>query len=84
MIEGRVQGVFLRKRTKQKARELGLKGWVKNLEDGRVEVVIEGKDENVNQMFEICEKGTQHTDIKDIQFEELKHQGFDGFKVMRM
>ena len=83
-LSGSVQGVFFRKYLEEKAKELGVRGFCRNLKDGRVEIAIEGKDENVNQMLEVCEKGTPHTDIKDIQFEELKHQGFDGFKVMRM
>ena len=49
-----------------------------------MEVVIEGKDEKVNQMLSVCKKGTQHTTVKDIQIEELKHQGFEGFKVLRL
>tara|TARA_Y100000310_G_scaffold343839_1_gene453397 strand:- start:394 stop:666 length:273 start_codon:yes stop_codon:yes gene_type:complete len=81
---GGVQGVFFRKYLEEKANELGIRGFCRNLEDGRVEVVIEGKDENVSRMIEICEKGTQHTDIKDAQIEELRHQGFSEFKIMRL
>jgi acylphosphatase len=83
-ISGSVQGVFFRKFLEEKAKELGIRGYCRNLEDGRVEIVIEGIDENVSQMLEICKKGNQHTDIKDIQIQELTHQGFDGFKISRM
>lgn len=42
-VEGTVQGVFFRDSTRKRARELGLGGWVRNLDDGRVEVVFEGE-----------------------------------------
>jgi len=83
-LSGNVQGVFFRKYIEEKANELGIRGFVRNLEDGRVEVLIEGKDENVNSMFEICKKGNQHTKVMDIQFQELKNQGFKEFKVLRI
>ena len=53
-ITGTVQGVFFRTFIKEKADELGLKGFVRNLDDGRVEVVVEGRDENANKMIEVC------------------------------
>jgi len=83
-ITGTVQGVFFRKFLEEKAKELNIRGFCRNLEDGRVEVVVEGRDERVNEMLEACKRGSPHTEIKDIQIQELKHQGFEGFKVMRL
>jgi len=83
-ITGSVQGVFFRKFLEEKANELGLRGFVRNLDDGRIEIIIEGKDDNVKQMLDICEKGNPHTDVKGIQVEELRHQGFEGFKISRL
>jgi acylphosphatase len=83
-LSGSVQGVFFRKYLEEKANEFGIRGFVRNLDDGRVEVLIEGRDENVNTMLEICKKGNQHTKVTDIQIQELKNQGFEGFKVLRM
>lgn len=83
-ISGLVQGVFFRKFLEDKANELNVRGFCRNLEDGKIEVVAEGRDEKVNEMLEVCKKGSPQADIKDIQVQELKHQGFKGFKVMRL
>lgn len=83
-ISGTVQGVFFRTFLKEKADELGLKGFARNLEDGRVEVVVEGRDENVNEMVKSCRQGPPHSDVKNVEIEEVKHQGFDEFKILRI
>ena len=83
-ISGLVQGVFFRKFLEDKANELNIRGFCRNLDDGKLEVVVEGRDEKVNEMLESCQKGPQHADIKDIQVQELRHQGFKGFKVMKL
>ena len=83
-ISGNVQGVFFRHFIKQKADELGLKGFVRNLDDGRVEAVVEGKDENINEMVEVCKQGPPQSYVKDVQIEELKYQGFKDFKILRI
>lgn len=84
IISGSVQGVFFRKFIEDKAKELGLKGFARNLNDARVEVVVEGRDEKVNDMVEICRKGPTNSVVKNIETQEIKHQGFDGFKIMKM
>tara|TARA_Y100000310_G_C20557660_1_gene751418 strand:- start:64 stop:336 length:273 start_codon:yes stop_codon:yes gene_type:complete len=83
-IHGLVQGVFFRKFLEDKANELNVRGFCRNLDDGRIEVVAEGKDQDVNEMLELCQKGSPQADVKDIQVQDLKHQGFKGFKVMRL
>ncbi len=80
-ITGTVQGVFFRKYIKEKADELNIRGFVRNLDDGRIEVIAEGRDEKVNEMVEACKKGSAHSDVKNIETHELKHQGFEGFKI---
>jgi len=83
-IKGVVQGVFFRKFLKDKAEELSLKGFVRNLKDGRVELVIEGKDEKVGEMIDICKKGPQHSKVENVNYEEIHHQGFKDFKISRL
>jgi len=56
-ISGRVQGVFFRANARREALRLGVKGWVRNLRDGRVEAVIEGEEDKVKMMVEWCKRG---------------------------
>jgi len=83
-ISGAVQGVFFRSFLKEKADGLGLRGFSRNLDDGRVEVVVEGRDESVNEMIKLCRQGPAHSNVKNVESEEIKHQGFEGFKVLRL
>eukprot|EP01104_Vermistella_antarctica_P015668 TRINITY_DN5197_c0_g1_i1.p1 TRINITY_DN5197_c0_g1~~TRINITY_DN5197_c0_g1_i1.p1 ORF type:complete len:117 (+),score=4.48 TRINITY_DN5197_c0_g1_i1:111-461(+) len=53
-VSGRVQGVYFRKFTREKAISLGLVGWAKNLLDGRVEVLTEGSEEAIQQLVRWC------------------------------
>lgn len=68
-ILGFVQGVGFRRFVKKNALNLGLRGWVKNLPDGRVEVLVQGPKENIEKLVKICEKGTFFSDIKSVQVE---------------
>jgi acylphosphatase len=81
-ISGQVQGVFFRDSTRQKAEELNLAGWVKNLPDGRVEAVFEGPPDRVREMISWCEEGPQHASVEnvDTDFEDADDD-FQGFEV---
>lgn len=58
LISGRVQGVFFRQSTARRAAEIGtLLGWVRNLPDGRVEVLVEGDAAKVSLLRDFCEQG---------------------------
>lgn len=83
-ISGLVQGVFFRKYIQENAEKLGLKGHVRNLENGDVEVVAEGKDEDVSVMIELCKKGAPHSQVKSIDVQEMNHIGFDSFKILEI
>ncbi len=84
LVSGKVQGVFFRSGTKKRADELRLKGWVRNLDDGRVEAVFEGEQEKVEKMVDWCRKGTDYADVQDIQVISEKYTGeFEDFSVRR-
>jgi acylphosphatase len=81
-ISGRVQGVFFRDSTREKAEDLGLAGWVKNAPDGRVEALFEGPSQSVREMLDWCEHGPSQASVKsvDADFEEARGE-LEGFEV---
>ncbi|MGD9275852.1 MAG: acylphosphatase [Candidatus Pacearchaeota archaeon] len=83
-INGTVQGVFFRMFVKENAERHNVKGFVRNLEDGRVEVFFEGDSENVNKMIELCKKGPRHSVIRQVEVKPERFQGFKVFKVLHI
>ena len=82
-ISGRVQGVCFRANTLRQALALGLSGWVKNLPDGRVETVFEGKSGNADEMLSWCRTGTPPARVDYIEYTEEPVDGsFSGFKIV--
>ncbi|MBI2507977.1 acylphosphatase [Candidatus Woesearchaeota archaeon] len=67
IISGKVQGVFFRRFIYESAVKLGLKGFVRNTEDGKVEAVFEGKKEDINKIIELCRKGPAAAKIENIK-----------------
>lgn len=80
-VLGQVQGVNFRGATQDQAESLGLAGWVRNLQDGRVEAVFEGDPETVRQMIDWCENGPSSADVDDVSVENEQPEGFSGFEV---
>ena len=67
IISGRVQGVWFRASTRDKAEQLGLTGWVKNTADGCVEAVFEGEEERIEEMINWCHQGPPLAEIVNIE-----------------
>lgn len=82
LISGRVQGVTFRASTKRKAQSLELKGWVRNTDDGKVEAVIEGEKEKIEELIEWAERGPRLADVENIKinWKEGKNK-FDEFQI---
>ena len=74
-ISGRVQGVFFRAYTKQRADRLGVKGWVRNLPGGDVEAVFEGEESAVNELLDYSRYGPSRAVITGI---EVTYESFRG------
>jgi acylphosphatase len=83
-ISGLIQGVFFRKFIKEEADKLKIKGHVRNLESGEVEVIAEGIEENVKEMSLVCKKGAPHSNVKSVDVQEINHIGFDDFKILEI
>ncbi|MBI4823955.1 MAG: acylphosphatase [Nitrospirae bacterium] len=82
IISGRVQGVFYRSFAEETALSLGLKGWVRNLPDGRVEAVFEGERQDIEKAISLCQKGPPVSKVSDIsvKWEEFQAE-FRGFSI---
>ena len=83
-IDGAVQGVFFRNFVKENAEKNNVNGFVRNLENGRVEVFLEGDNVNVDNMIEICKKGPKHAQIKSVTMKDEKFQGLKNFKALHI
>jgi len=83
-INGTVQGVFFRAFIKENAERHNVKGFVRNLEDGRIEVFVEGDPDNVNKIIELCKKGPKHAQIRKTEVKPEKFQDFKTFKVLHI
>ena len=81
-ITGSVQGVFFRDFIKDNAVKGNVRGFARNLEDGRVEIFLEGDGESVDSMAEICKRGSPHSQIRNVETKEEKFQDFKEFKVL--
>jgi acylphosphatase len=81
-VSGKVQGVFFRQNTLERAKTLGLKGWVRNTQDGRVEAIFEGEKEKVEKILEWVKSGPPLARVEnvEIRFEDFKGE-FDDFEI---
>jgi acylphosphatase len=69
VIRGQVQGVFFRVETRDRARSLGLAGWVRNTPDGTVEAVFEGDRERIESIISWCRRGPSLARVDDVEVE---------------
>ena len=83
-IDGTVQGVFFRSFVKENAERYNVKGFIRNLEDGRIEVFLEGNTDDVNKLIELCKKGPRHSQIKNVEVKPEKFQDFKSFKILHI
>lgn len=83
IVEGRVQGVWYRDSTRQKAHELKLTGWVKNRRDGTVEILAEGSESSIIELKKWCNKGPPNAVVTDIKetVEDFKGE-FSSFDIV--
>lgn len=82
-VQGRVQGVSYRAYAQHEAVRLGLRGWVRNLPDRRVEAVFEGSREGVEQMLQWCQRGSPLAQVTRVTVEWEDPEGEGPFQVRR-
>lgn len=81
LINGKVQKVGFRFFSVRKARRLGVKGWVKNLPSGDVEVWAEGSEEALSQFFVWLHKGPLFARVNSVKKEEKEQKGYEIFYI---
>ena len=83
IVSGRVQGVFFRKNTKQKAIEFNVDGWVKNTYDDKVEIFAQGNEENLNKFINWCKQSPPKATVKNIHVSEKQaDNNLKGFSIL--
>ncbi|ARU87808.1 acylphosphatase [Pseudomonas sp. M30-35] len=80
-IRGRVQGVSFRQTTAEQAEQLGIDGWVRNLPDGRVEVMCEGERQAIEVMRKWLAQGPKSAKVETVELTEQGVQGIAGFII---
>ena len=81
IVRGSVQGVFFRAEARDRARSLGLAGWVRNVPDGTVEAAFEGEDERVESMVEWCRRGPAGARVEQVDVDWSEPEGDQGFSI---
>ncbi len=78
---GRVQGVFYRASARAEARRLNIKGWARNLSDGRVEVMACGEEEDVKLLVAWLWQGPTAAQVSDVSSKNVAWQAFADFNT---
>jgi len=82
IVTGTVQGVFFRETTDEMAKALDIKGTVRNLQSGEVEIFAQSGDEKIKEFIEWCRKGPKYSKVEDISVTILENEEFDEFSIV--
>ncbi len=83
IVRGRVQGVGFRFFAERSARELGVRGWVRNLPDGSVESMAEGNEAAVAAYVARLEQGPPGARVNGVAVDAVSPEGFSSFEITR-
>ncbi|HOC66191.1 MAG TPA: acylphosphatase, partial [Methanothrix soehngenii] len=78
---GRVQGVYYRAYTRDRARSLGINGWVRNIPGGGVEAVLEGERRQVGEMLKAMKSGPSGSVVLGMELSEIEAKGYNDFEI---
>ena len=81
LISGLVQNVWFRATTAKQAARADVRGWVRNLADGRVEAVLEGTADAVNEMIDFCSRGPELARVDRIEVVEESPENLEDFRI---
>jgi acylphosphatase len=80
-VTGRVQGVFFRAWTRDRARQLGICGWVRNCDDGTVEALFDGSEQAVERLIELVRDGPPGARVDDLSVACVEPEDIQGFEI---
>jgi acylphosphatase len=83
-LTGTVNGMFFKQFVKENIEKLKLRGFMRDRDDGRMELFLEGEGDRVKEMVEILKKEPKHTQIRNVEVKEEKFQDFKEFKVLHI
>ena len=82
LVSGRVQGVYFRMFTQNKAKQFGIKGYARNLPDGRVEIIAEADNNSIEKLIQWCHKGPVTARVDHVEMTELESdEVFTSFEI---
>lgn len=81
-ITGKVQGVWFRASTQREAAKLNIKGWARNLPDGRVEVFACGAESDLELLYSWLQRGPQYARVDAHSREYLPWEDYEGFEIL--
>lgn len=82
-VTGKVQGVFFRATARENARRLGLTGWVKNLHDGRVEIMACGDRTALERFVTWLHQGSPLSSVDEVRLSPVPYTKFSGFEIRK-
>ena len=83
IISGSVQGVFYRAEAREKAEELDLTGYVRNMPDSRVEILAEGEEKNLREFIKWCYNGSNNAVVNEVKVKWAEYEEkFDKFEIL--
>ncbi len=83
LIKGKVQGVFYRNTAKETAETQGISGWVRNTEDGHVEIMASGSEAALQIYIAWCHAGPKLARVKEVMVTDMPDRSFEKFEVKR-
>jgi len=83
VVSGKVQGVFYRQSTREKAIALGITGEVRNMPDHTVHIIATGTASQIEQLIEWCKKGPPRSIVEGVESTTIPLQDFSSFTVIR-
>jgi acylphosphatase len=82
-VKGKVQGVFYRTSAKDIAEELGVTGWIRNTEEGDVEITATASKEQLQKFIEWCKIGPRRAIVSGVEITHVEEANFKTFDVIR-